>query len=193
MQVKICHCICHTIYMISVRNPLLQKFELSNLYYFFRGIPWQDQTLCICWYPEGSGRFPEACPEAYICFTASSQFRKVPEGVRKLVRKLVSFLFVFLQFRKIPEDFRKLVRKPTCFLQHHRSSGRFRKVSGSLSGSLLLFSLAFCNSGRFRKIPGSLSGSLFEPFDLLHSGSFRKVSGRPTGRSTKHQVLFLGL
>ena len=92
-----------------------------------------------------------------------------------------------------PEDFRKLVRKPTCFLQHHRSSGRFRKVSGSLSGSLLLFSLAFCNSGRFRKIPGSLSRSLFEHFDLLHSGSFRKVSGRPTGRSIKHQVLFLGL
>ena len=101
--------------------------------------------------------------------------------------------FGFAGIRKIPEDFRKLVRKPTCFLQHHRSSGRFRKVSGSLSGSLLLFCLAFCNSGRFRKIPGSLSGSLFEHFDLLHSGSFRKVSGRPTGRSTKHQVLFLGL
>ena len=78
---------------------------------FFEGIPSQDQNVEICWYPEGSGRFPEACPEAYTVFTISSQFRKVPEGARKLVRKLVSFLFVFLQFRKVPEGSRKLVRK----------------------------------------------------------------------------------
>ena len=118
------------------------KKHLSKLYYILPKISSPGQILWICWHPEDSGRFPEACPEAYMFFTTSSQFRK---------------------------------------------------VSGSLSGSLLLFCLAFCNSGRFRKIPGSLSGSLFEHFDLLHSGSFRKVSGRPTGRSTKHQVLFLGL
>ena len=75
-------------------------------------------------------------------------------------------------------------------------SGRFRKVSGSLSGSLrshdcfvavpegsgrfpeacpeacFLFCLNVCSSGSFRKIPGSLSGSFFEHVDLLHPGSF---------------------
>ena len=127
------------------KKTLLQKNHLSKLYYILPKISSRGQILWICWHPEDSGRFPEACPEAYM------------------------------------------------FFKTFTTSSQFRKVSGSLSGSLLLFCLAFCNSGRFRKIPGSLSGSLFEHFDLLHSGSFRKVSGRPTGRSTKHQVLFLGL
>ena len=55
-------------------------------------------------------------------------------------------LFGFAGIRKVPEGFRKLVRKLTLVSQHDRSSGRFRKVSGSLSGSLLLFCLAFCDS-----------------------------------------------
>ena len=97
--------------MTSVRTPLLRKFSICYLYYCFQGILLKKLIFQICCSREGSGRFPEACPEAYTCFTASSQFRKVPEGVRKLVRKLVSFLFVFLQFRKIPEGSRKLVRK----------------------------------------------------------------------------------
>ena len=93
------------------KKILLQKNRLSKLYYILPKISSRGQILWICWHPEDSGRFPEACPEAYMFFTTSSQFRKVPEGVRKLVRKLVSFLFVFLQFRKIPEGSRKLVRK----------------------------------------------------------------------------------
>ena len=54
----------------------------------------------------------------------SSQFRKVPEGFRKLVRKLVSFLYVCLQFRKVPEGLRKLVRK---LVWRHRFTA-FRKL-----------------------------------------------------------------
>ena len=33
----------------------------------------------MSWHPEGSGRFPEACPEAYASIPVSSQFRKVSE------------------------------------------------------------------------------------------------------------------
>ena len=78
------------------------------------------------------------------------------------------------------------------FSQFHRSSGRFRKVHGSLSGSLFRFCLYFSSSGRFRKAPGFLSGSLFQLFGLLHSGRFRKVSGTVTGRITKHQLWVFG-
>ena len=101
--------------------------------------------------------------------------------------------FGFAGIRKVPEGFRKLVRKLTLFFQHHRSSGRFRKISGSLSGSLFLFRLCFCRSGRFRKVPGSLSGSLFEHIGLLHSGRFRKVSGSLAGRDIKYQMIVLGV
>ena len=97
--------------MTVYKKNLLQKNHLSKLYYMIPTISSPGQILWICWHPEDSGRFPEACPEAYMFFTTSSQFRKVPEGVRKLVRKLVAFLFGILQFRKIPEDSRKLVRK----------------------------------------------------------------------------------
>ena len=98
----------------------------------------------------------------------------------------------FAGIQKVLEGFRKLVRKLTLFSQFHRSSGRFRKVHGSLSGSLFRFCLYFCSSGRSRKAPGSLSGSLFQLFGLLHSGRFRKVSGTVTGRITKHQLCFFG-
>ena len=102
-------------------------------------------------------------------------------------------VFRFADIRKIPEGFRKLVRKLTCSLQFPRSSGRSRKVSGSLSGSLFHFRVYPCNSGRFRKVPGSLSGSLFEEIDLPHSGSFRKVSGSLTGRGFEHEAIGLHL
>ena len=102
-------------------------------------------------------------------------------------------VFRFADIRKVPEGFRKLVRKLTCSLQSHCSSGRFRKVSGSLSGSLFHFCTYACSSGRFRKGSGSLSGSLFEDIDLPHSGSFRKVSGSPTGRGVEQGAIDLHL
>ena len=99
------------IYMISDRNPLAGNLKLSYLYYFFQGTPVMEPYFQICWHPEGSGRFPEACPEAYASVRVSLQFRKVPEGFRELVRKLVSYFSLFPHFRKRPEGFRKLVRK----------------------------------------------------------------------------------
>ena len=110
--------------MTSAKNPLLRKFKLCYLYYLFLDISSNNQFLEISWHPEGSGRFPEACPEAYASIPVSPQFRKVPEGFRKLVRKLVSILFVWLQFRKVPEGFRKLVRK---LVWRHRFTA-FRKL-----------------------------------------------------------------
>ena len=110
--------------MISDRNPLAGNWKLSYLYYFFQGIPVIEPYLQICWHPEGSGRFPEACPEAYASSRVSLQFRKVPEGFRKLVRKLVSYFSLFPQFRKRPEGFRKLVWKLVCSV----CSPAFRKI-----------------------------------------------------------------
>ena len=110
------------------------------------------------------------------------------EGSRQTIQ-----LFRFAAVWKVPEGFQKLVRKLTRVFHFCRSSGRFRKVSGSLSRSLLLFCMHGCSSGSFRKVPGSLSGNLFGVIHLPHSGSFRKVSGSPTGRGMKHQIIDLGL
>ena len=57
-------------------------------------------------------------------------------------------LFKFAGVRKVPEGFRKLVRKLTRIFHFRRSSGRFRKVSGRLSGSLFSFCSCGCSSGR---------------------------------------------
>ena len=88
-------------------------------------------------------------------------------------------------------------------------AGRFRKVSGSLAGSLrsrdcfasvsegygrfpeacseawFLFCSYLCSSGSYRKISGSLPRSLFGDVDLLHLGSFPKGS-RQTCRKWFH-------
>ena len=128
--------------MNSVKQNLLQKLQLCYLYYYYlREIPLNNQFLQIRWHPEGSGRFPEACPEAYASIPVSPQFQKV----------------------------------------------------GKVSGSLFLFVMYRCSSGSFRKVPGSLSGSLFELVDLPHSGSFRKATGSATGRGIEHQMIDLGL
>ena len=101
-------------------------------------------------------------------------------------------LLEFAGVRKVPEDFRKLVRKHTLFFLFPRSSGSFRKLSGSLSGSLFNLLLYSRSSGRCWKVPGSLSGSLFEDANFPQSGSFRKNSGRPNGRVSTCQVLLRG-
>ena len=120
--------------MISDRTPLAGNLKLSYLYHLFLGIPVIEPYLQICWHPEGSGRFPEACPEAYASIRVLLHFRKVPEGFRKLVRKLVCLFSLFLQFRKTPEG--------------------FQKPAGSLFEDVI-----FLHSGRFRKAPGGATGS----------------------------------
>ena len=109
------------------------------------------RSLQICWYPEGSGRFPEACPEAYMFFAVSLQFRKVPEGFRKLVRKLVSFLCVCLQFRKVPEGSWKLVRKLVWrdrFTAFRKLPEGFRKPYRKGFGTWIDW-LTFCKLDKF--------------------------------------------
>ena len=102
-------------------------------------------------------------------------------------------IFKFAGIRKVPEGFRKLVRKLTLPFEFCCTSGRFRKVSGSLFGSLFVYFLYSCSSGRHRKVSGSLSGSLFEDVIFLHSGRFRKAPGGATGSGIKYQVMVLGL
>ena len=102
-------------------------------------------------------------------------------------------IFKLAGIRKVPEGFQKLVRKLTLPSEFRCSSGRFRKVSGSLFGSLFVYFLYSCSSGRHRKVSGSLSGSLFEDVIFLHSGRFRKAPGGATGSGIKYQVMVLGL
>ena len=67
-------------------------------------------------------------------------------------------------FRKVPEGFRKTFRKPSEAINppfsFTSSSGRFRKATGRLSGSLWLGCSFPRSSGRFRKVSGSATGSL---------------------------------
>ena len=59
-------------------------------------IPPEHSIVQIRCCPEGSGRFPEACPEAYTCMSFASQFQKVPEGCPEAC-------LVFVQEAPFPE------------------------------------------------------------------------------------------
>ena len=82
--------------MISDINPLKEKHRLVI---FIISCEWPVSIVVknckfeITWVPEASGSLPEAS--------------------RKLTRKLVGVLLILLQLRKLPEDLRKLVRKLT--------------------------------------------------------------------------------
>ena len=65
------------------------------------------------------------------------------------------------------------------------SSGRSRKLSGSIAGSLFCMFLYGCSSGRSRKVPGSLSGSLCQGCILTE---FRKI---PEGSRKHYRKLVL--
>ena len=76
--------------MISVQNPLAYKLIRVGF------------IICV----SSSGK---VCAKSSNCVLP--QFRKVPEGFRKLIRKLISSFRILPQFRKVPEGFRKLFRK----------------------------------------------------------------------------------
>ena len=75
--------------MISVQNPLAYKFIRVGF------------IMCV----SSSGK---VCAKSSNCVLP--QFRKVPEGFRKLIRKLIRTID-FPAVRKVPEGFRKPFRK----------------------------------------------------------------------------------
>ena len=110
----------------------------------------------------------------------------------KLAPKRV--FFIPCVFRKVPEDLPEGFRKPTGSKKHTCSfpcsSERFRKLTGSLTGSLFGGCQISCSSGRFRKLTGRLTGSLFWGVSKsCSSGSFRKLHGRISGSVSAITIL----
>ena len=83
-------------------RKLTQVFQFRRRSGRFRKLSGRlsGSLLSLCSNLCSSGRFPEACPQAYTLWLVPMQFRKVPEDFRKLL----PFFIVSLQFRKIPED-----------------------------------------------------------------------------------------
>ena len=78
--------------MGAVQNPLTQKFSLEDIFIFVSRSSMDSNKLSVFHVLE---------------------FRKRPEGYRKLTGRLACLLFVLQQFRKVPEAFRKAYRKLT--------------------------------------------------------------------------------
>ena len=87
-------------YMTSDRTPLLQKLKRLIFIIFFRGILSTCRRRRICRDPEGSGRFPEACPEAYMFVTV---FIAVPEGSGRFPEACPEACFIFIYMPAGPE------------------------------------------------------------------------------------------
>ena len=91
--------------------------------------------------------------------------------------------------RKSTRCYHYYVRQVACNLLapkgkrlNYQCSGRFRKVSGRVAGSLSGHFRFCCSSGRSRKVSGRVAGSLFHDLCFrCSSGRSRKVSGRVAG------------